>query len=148
MCYVPSVPTNLPERIAAFYRRVGDDPDGALATLAELYHPEVVMTAPIAELDGLPALEAGWRASARKYAVMRFDHVRVVGTDEHFFAAYDMVVQFTRGPPLKTPTAMELWGRDGKVYRQVDYWETVGSALQVVRPLQRLYMRVAARALM
>lgn len=140
--------SSLAERIAAFYRRIGDDPEGALATLGDLYHPDVVMTAPIAELHGRAALEKGWRDSVRKYAVMRFDDVRAVGGDDHFFVAYDMVVQFSKGPPLATPTAMELWGRDGKVYRQIDYWETVGAALQVAPVLQRLYMRVAARVLM
>jgi hypothetical protein len=50
-----------------------------------------------------------------------------------------MTIDLGLGNPMPTPTATLFIAREGKVYYQYDYWDTVGGLAQIYPPLHTAY---------
>ncbi|MBK7154473.1 MAG: FAD-binding protein [Sandaracinaceae bacterium] len=130
---------SLPERMQAFYEQLNVDHEAALRQLPELYTQDVQFVSPIEERDGIHAFQGSWEAAFKTYKAFTFTDFKCIGDDESFALFYTMTIEIAVGNPMPTPTATLFIAREGKVYYQYDYWDTVGGLSQIYPPLHTAY---------
>ncbi len=129
----------LPERMQAFYERLNVEKEAALVELPELYTDDIQFVSPIEERDGIHAYRDSWAKAFETYQAFTFTDFKRIGDDESFALFYTMTIDIGVGNPMPTPTATLFVAREGKVYYQYDYWDTVGGLAQIYPPLHTAY---------
>lgn len=129
----------LPERMQAFYERLNVEKEGALVELPDLYTDDIQFVSPIEERDGIDAYRESWAKAFQTYQAFTFTDFKRIGDEESFALFYTMTIDIGVGNPMPTPTATLFLVRDGKVYYQFDYWDTVGGLMQIYPPLRTAY---------
>lgn len=135
---------SLPERMQAFYERLSREGASALAELPELYTDDVQFVSPIEERDGIHAFRESWAKAFQTYKLFTFTDFKRIGDDGSFALFYTMTIDIGVGNPMPTPTATLFVAREGKVYYQYDYWDTVGGLVQIYPPLHTAYQWAVA----
>lgn len=136
--------TSLPERMQAFYERLNSEKDGALSELPSLYHDDIQFVSPIEERDGIHAFRESWAKAFQTYKLFTFTDFKRLGDDGSFALFYTMTIDVGVGNPMPTKTATLFLARDGKVYYQYDYWDTVGGLAMIYPPLNTAYQWAVA----
>ncbi|MFO0616104.1 MAG: nuclear transport factor 2 family protein [Polyangiaceae bacterium] len=129
----------LPERMQAFYERLNVEKEKALDELPELYTDDIQFVSPIEERDGIHAYRDSWAKAFQTYKAFTFTDFKRIGDEQAFALFYTMTIDIGVGNPMPTPTATLFIVRDGKVYYQYDYWDTVGGLAQIYPPLKTAY---------
>jgi hypothetical protein len=127
---------SLVDRVLDFYRRMNREGAAALAELPELFTEDVSFDSPIEATASLEELREAWQHAFSIYERFEFNDLRSVGNDDTFAIFYTMRITLKVGQslgarPIDAPTATLCFGRNGKVHKQVDYWDTVGSLATV-----------------
>lgn len=133
------MPSTLPERMQAFYERLNTEKTAALVELPSLYTDDIQFVSPIEERDGISAFRDSWEKAFQTYKAFTFTDFKRIGDDNAFALFYTMTIDIGVGNPMPTPTATLFIVRDGKVYYQYDYWDTVGGLAQIYPPLHTAY---------
>ncbi|MCA9624758.1 MAG: FAD-binding protein, partial [Myxococcales bacterium] len=135
----------LSERIVEFYESVSTSNPDVLGKIDALYDEHVRFESPIEVRDGRQAFKDSWAHAFQAYDRFAFEDIVQVGQGDDLFALfYTMDLQMKGAPPTPTPTATVFWGKNGKVVKQIDYWDTVGSLAQVNPILDRAYRLAVA----
>lgn len=130
---------SLPERMQSFYERLNVEKGAALSELPELYTDDIQFVSPIEERDGIHAYRDSWAKAFETYKGFTFTDFKRIGDDQAFALFYTMTIDVGVGNPMPTPTATLFVAREGKVYYQYDYWDTVGGLAQIYPPLHTAY---------
>jgi ketosteroid isomerase-like protein len=130
---------SLPARMQAFYQRLSREGASALDELFDLYTDDVEFVSPIEKRIGIHAFRASWAQAFETYEAFTFTDFKCVGDDRSFALFYTMTIDIGVGNPMPTPTATLFVVREGKVYYQFDYWDTVGGLAQIYPPLKAAY---------
>lgn len=129
----------LPERMQAFYERLNVEREAGLDELPNLYTDDIQFISPIEERDGIGAYKSSWESAFQTYKGFTFTDFKCVGDERAFALFYTMTIDIGIGNPMPTPTATLFIAREGKVYYQYDYWDTVGGLMQIYPPLRTAY---------
>ena len=131
--------STLPERMQRFYERLNTEKTAALVELRDLYTDDIQFISPIEERDGLIAFRNSWEQAFKTYRGFSFTDFKRIGDDNAFALFYTMTIDVGIGDPMPTPTATLFIAREGKVYYQYDYWDTVGGLAHIYPPLHTAY---------
>lgn len=133
----------LPERVKQFYEQLNTQGESALTLLRELYTPDILFISPIEVRHGLGVFHASWQAAFKTYKVA-FTDVQWVGTEDDFALFYIMTTYMGIGEPTPMRTSTRCRARDGKVYVQTDYWDTIGGLSRAHAWLRDEYLKLVA----
>ncbi|APR80040.1 FAD-linked oxidoreductase [Minicystis rosea] len=128
----------------AFYERLNEEKEAALAELPDLYTDDIQFISPIEERDGIEAFKTSWAQAFKTYQAFTFHDFKCIGDDQAFALFYTMTIYIGVGNPMPTPTATLFIAREGKVYYQYDYWDTVGGLTMIYPPLHTAYQWAVA----
>lgn len=131
--------STLPARMQAFYERLNVEKSAALVELPELYHPDIEFISPIETRIGIEKFKESWTDAFSKYQAFTFKDFKCIGDDSSFALFYTMTIDIGIGNPMPTPTATLFVAREGKVYYQYDYWDTVAGLSEIYPPLNTAY---------
>lgn len=133
-------PSSLPQRTKAFFESCNTAGEAALVELPSLFADDLTFQCPVGTRYGLNAYRDFWKLTfLPRYKEFRFDDFEVLGTPEKFALFYRMTVQMKVGAPISTPTAGLFYARDGKIIKQIDYWDTVGGLTEICKPIATGY---------
>ena len=130
---------SLHHRVLAFYRRLDAEGARALEDLPGLFTEDVTFESPIESTASLVELREAWQRAFSLYERVEFVDLQSVGSDEMFAIFYTMKIATKVGKSIVAPTSTLCFGRDGRVYKQIDVWDTVGSLATVTPETDALY---------
>ncbi len=133
------------ERIRAIFTE-GPFDESSLDRAAPYYADDVVFTDPIQTLRGRDTFLSMNKRLIKRVKQIRFDMHALASTEECIFMTWTMHVA------LATPaTEMHIDGvthlalRDGRVVRQRDYWDLVGSMMDAIPVAGGVYKALVAK---
>jgi hypothetical protein len=118
--------------------------EAALDELPELYTEDIQFVSPIEERDGIESFKDSWAKAFKTYQAFTFHDFKCIGDENAFALFYTMTIYIGVGDPMPTPTATLFVAREGKVYYQYDYWDTVGGLAEIYPPLRTAYQWAVA----
>jgi len=138
--------TELPERFLAFYQALNESTE-PLDHMDEMYTKDVLFISPIQVRLGIDVFKKAFRAAFEDYAMCKFSNFTVMGNDDAFALFYTMTIALDIGAPMPTPVSTLFFAKEGKVYKQVDYWDTVGGLAGINQDVKKIYFDVVAKYL-
>jgi hypothetical protein len=120
------------------------DPEKALSELRPLYHDDVAFTDPLQALAGWDAFADMSRRLCARARKVRFHVLQMAGDGDEGFMTWTLAIEMPRRPAVKIEGTTHVTLRDGRVARQRDYWDLLGS-LMASLPGGRMVKRVVAR---
>lgn len=117
----------------------------ALAPFLALYDEQIHFEDPLRSVRGLEAFAEMNRRFLARARSLEVEVGDMATQGEVLFAAWRLRLALRLGPEFTLAGATRLRVRQGRIYCQRDYFDTVGSAAQALPGLGGLYRAVLAR---
>jgi ketosteroid isomerase-like protein len=141
----PSLPPLTAERLASLFAS-GPFTTAVFDSLVPYYAEDVAFTDPIQSLRGRDAFVAMNHKLIARVKELRFEMRGLAQEGDQIFLAWLMVVRPKVGPEVRIEGVTQCTLRDGKVAVHRDYWDLVGSLMEMI-PLAGTVYKAAVRLL-
>lgn len=133
---------NLADRVTAFYESLNTLGPKALDQMADLFAEDIHYISPVEERKSLTEIRGGYERLFKQYPHVRFEDIALRGDDDQFEGTMTMVLRPRVGPAFTVQMANVFRGQGGKVVYQRDYWDLLGSIMDVIPLVGPVYKRV------
>jgi len=140
----------LSERIQQFYEDLNTQDEAKrtaiLEKIPELFTDDILFVSPVQTVAGVNVFKNFWLSAFKNFHHVSFTNFERIEKKDCFFLSYTWTFSVGLGSPIPNQTCTLFYVRDGKVSKQIDYWDTV-SALSMVNPsLYAEYTKLIAKA--